>query len=197
MPPAKKAAAKRAPRKKAPRSKTQREEAARRARERRSLTRKLVIAGVLAVILAVVFVATRGGEDADVIDAMEASGACEYAAGGDDPPTSAGDEIKSTDPAEPGFYLPDDEVPPDEALVRAQRQGFVVLWYAEGTEPDSLQALSDRFGRELIVVPRASIDGAVTVTAWDRRLACESVDESSIAIFAEAFRDRGPEKGFL
>ena len=144
-----------------------------------------------------VFVFTRADDDAAVIAELEASGACAYDTVTDSDPPSAGD-VEAEAPAEPGFYTPDDDaVPSDRALLRAMRQGFVVAWYPPADEPGGLQAVSDRVGRDLIVVPHAGLSTAVVFTAWERRLVCSTFDEAAAARFVDAFRDKGPEKGFL
>jgi hypothetical protein len=78
--------------------------------------------------------------------------------------------------------------------------GFVVLWYRPdlaAADRATLAALSDQFGRELIVVPRPTLKGKTAVTAWHRRLLCQDIDREAIALFATSFKDQGPEKGFL
>ncbi len=91
-------------------------------------------------------------------------------------------------------------MPPDGQLVHAQEHGFVILWY----RPDlpeakvaQLEALSDQFGRELLLVPRASLEGEVAVTAWHRRMRCGELVPEKVALFAREYVDKGPEKGFL
>lgn len=151
---------------------------------------------VLLAALVVVVWTSRGGEDGTVVSEVEASGACDYdTTSGEDPPASG--EVAEVEPAPPGFYELDDEPPADRALLRSMRQGFVVLWYAPAADPDTLRGLSDRFGRDLIVVPRPGLATPFAVTAWERRALCSSADEGAIAAFVEGFRDRGPEKGFL
>ena len=141
----------------------------------------------------------RTRPEGDVVAEIEASGSCEYTAAAEgDPP--AGGDTGDADAAEPGFYRMGDPVPSDQSLVKAMRRGFVVLWYREEaskSELDAAESLSDRFGRDLIVVPRSPLTEPLVVTAWERRLHCTQVDETSIARFTEAFRDKGPEKGFL
>lgn len=192
MPPSKRSPAKRPAAKRSPRA-----AATRRAeRERRFLKRRLVLALVVAAALAGYFLVTRADEDATVIDAAEASGVCSYDTGGGYPPVEG---PTGANAAPPGFYQRGDEAPSDEALVAAMRRGFVVLWYGTQTDEAALTALSDRLGRDLILVPRPddALGGQLAVTAWQRRLRCSSVDGDAIAAFVSGFRDRGPEKGFL
>ena len=102
-------------------------------------------------------------------------------------------------PANPGFYKGND-VPPDGALVHAEEHGFVILWFKSGLSAEKMQQisdLSDQFGRELIVVERPSLTDDVAVTAWHRRALCASLDPSKVEIFTRAYKDQGPEKGFL
>jgi hypothetical protein len=102
-------------------------------------------------------------------------------------------------PANPGFYE-DANVPTDGELVHAMEHGFVVLWYRPDlpdSDRETLAALSDEFGRELIVVPRPSLPGKTAVTAWHKRLLCQDIDRAAVALFTTNFKDEGPEKGFL
>lgn len=167
----------------------------RRARERRALKRRLIGSAVIVVVLAGVVFFSRADEDAVVIDEIESSGACTFDTAEGSPPISGSDD--STEPAAPNFYQPGADVLPDAAFVRALRQGFVVLWYDPAADPATLAALSDRFGRALLLAPRTDLDGPVVVTAWERRLRCESVDEAAIVRFVEAFTDQAPESGFV
>ena len=158
-----------------------------------------MFAGALIVVVAGVVVYSRIGADGDVIAQLEASGNCEYDTVVDGDPPAGGDPGE-TEAAEPGFYRIGDETPSADALVKAMRRGFVVLWYrteARQAEVDVATSLSDRFGRDLIVVPKSPLTHPMIVTAWERRLRCTSPDEDAIARFTEAFRDAGPEKGFL
>lgn len=190
MPPAKKRAPSSRPRRPTKAERLQQ------AKDRRALRWRLAAIVLLVAALAAYLLANRTTPDDRVIAAVEASEACEYDTVTDEDPPAAGD-VEDVDPAEPGFYEPNDEAPSDLALLRAMRQGFVVLWYEPERGADDYRGVSDRFGRDLVVVPRPGLPGAVVVTSWERRLVCERFDEGAVVRFTEAFRDRGPEKGFL
>lgn len=167
-----------------------------RAKDRRALRWRLAVIAVLVAGLVAFVTMNRSSEDDAIIDGAEASGACSYDTVTDEDPPASGD-VDDSDPAEPGFYTPDDEAPSDLALLRSMRQGFVVLWYEPSVDVDELHGLSDRFGRDVIVVPRPGLGVPVALTTWERRLLCQRYDETAAARFVEGFRDRGPEKGFL
>ncbi|MGH9034450.1 MAG: DUF3105 domain-containing protein, partial [Acidimicrobiia bacterium] len=59
------------------------------------------------------------------------------------------------------------------------------------------EALGEEFSDETLVVPRASLDMPVAATAWHRRLLCTSFEEEPLKEFIRAYRDQGPEKGFI
>ena len=191
MPPKKAAAKKRAaPAKRgaAPRTLTSRAELLERQKVRRSLRWRLIVAGVAIAGLAVFFVVNRGGD----------AGPCSYDTAATSDPPAGGDIPAETEPAEPGFYTTDsDDVPSDVALIKSMRQGFVVLWYDPQQSADPLHGASDRFGRDLILVPRAGLPKPFVVTAWEERMLCDAYDEPSVIRFTEEHRDGGPEKGFL
>ncbi|MBW3651887.1 MAG: DUF3105 domain-containing protein [Actinobacteria bacterium] len=197
-------------------TRSERLDAARRQRQRRGLYLRLVLgAAVLAAIGASVYAgATSQNQDRSLVaDLTSGPGDCAYDTKFDgttrtqsahvpsptytvDPPAGGAHEPSA---APPGFYNPGN-VPSDGKLVHAMEHGFVVLWYQPDLSPEDrreLEKLSDRFGRELIVVPRISLEGEAAVTAWHRRLVCRQLDPEAVGLFTTSFKDQGPEKGFL
>lgn len=193
-----------------PASRRGRAEEMRRRRERRSIRNRMIFAGVLLVLVGVVvFTAvTREGRD---VDAGIESASCridsEYDGSSRDHISNPQFEVNppaggahTPDAAQPSFYRDGRPPPSDGQLVHAMEHGFVVLWYKpdlSAADMQRVEALSDRFGRELIVVPRPSLGGPVAVTAWHKRLLCSAIDAEAIASFVQEYRDKGPEKGFL
>ncbi|HET9444002.1 MAG TPA: DUF3105 domain-containing protein [Acidimicrobiales bacterium] len=193
-------------------SRTERLEAARRQRQRRSVWLRLGVAGAALLVVAVVlFTANRSDS---VVSRLEAGpGDCAYDTEFDGTARTQSDHIDgptyTVDPpaggaheptaAAPGFYEAGD-VPSDGKLVHAMEHGFVVLWHRPDVSDatrEEIEALSDRFGRELIVAPRASLSAEVAVTAWHRRLLCQQLDPDAVALFTNSYKDKGPETGFL
>jgi hypothetical protein len=181
---------------------------ARQQREARALRNRIITAGVLLVVAgAVVFFAARPDAGPSVPDQLKP---CRYDEKYDGPsrdhvrnptyevdPPAGGAHFPT--PANPGFYRGSD-VPPDGELVHAMEHGFVVLWFRSGLPAEKMRQiedLSDQFGRELIVAERPSLTDEVAVTAWHRRALCAQLDPSKVEIFTRAYKDRGPEKGFL
>ena len=190
-------------------------QASRREKEARALRNRIIIGGLLLVLAGVVvFMAARPGEGPDVTEGLEAgAGSCAYDTEFDGTARNQGDHVDAptyeVDPpaggphlaqaANPGFYRAG-EAPPDGQLVHAQEHGFVILWYRPDLPAEKmtqLEQLSDRLGRELLVVPRESLDGEVAVTAWHRRLLCGELVPDKVATFTREYVDQGPEKGFL
>jgi hypothetical protein len=102
-------------------------------------------------------------------------------------------------PAPAGFYDPTD-VPTDGHLVHSLEHGFVVIWYRPGSVPPStLDGLRDlaRRHRWVLVAPRPSLPTPLAATAWHRRLLCPDGASGPIGNFVTAFRNQGPEKGFV
>jgi len=113
-----------------------------------------------------------------------------------DPP-SGGDHDPVPSPA--GFYDATD-VPTDGHLVHSLEHGFVIVWYRPGAvTPATLDALRDLAGqhRWVLVAPRPSMDSALAATAWHRRLLCPDGADGPVGNFVAAFRNQGPEKGFV
>lgn len=194
-------------------TRAQRLAAARRKRERRGLVLRLAAGGIALSLLAVLAYSAIGGGGPGDDDILTANG-CTFDTRHDGTASQQSDHIGNptyaVDPpaggahtpsaASPGFYRAGQPVPRDGQLVHATEHGFVVLWYRSdlgAADAAAVEALSDRFGRELIIAPRPSLDGPVAVTAWHRRLLCPVVDSAAIAHFTTEFRDQGPEKGYL
>ena len=122
-------------------------------------------------------------------------------------PPAGGDHLSA--PAAAGFYDPAD-APADGNLVHSLEHGFVVVWY----QPDAVAAATldglrelARSRRWVLVVPRPSLPAALAATAWHRRLLCPDGGgpdsagplraDGPIGNFVTAFRNQGPEKGFV
>ena len=192
-----------------PASRRGRAEELRRRRERRSLRNRVLAAGLLLVLVGVVvFLNVRdSGSTPEPPPSTSCKEDTEYDGSSRDHvpnptyevnPPAGGAHMPIA--AQPGFYREGSPVPPDGQLVHAMEHGFVVLWYKPGLASDEMQkveALSDRFGRELVVAPRLSLGGPVAVTAWHHRMLCTAIDAEAIASFVERYADKGPEKGFL
>ncbi|MDQ1438543.1 MAG: hypothetical protein QOK43_2172 [Acidimicrobiaceae bacterium] len=107
-----------------------------------------------------------------------------------DPPSGG---PHSARPASPGFKEPA-ATPSDGELVHAMEHGFVVVWYSPGDSAvEELRALA-RQERGIIAVARPGMTARIAVTAWGRRLLCDSVDVGQIRRFVRAFAGRGPER---
>ena len=68
-----------------------------------------------------------------------------------------------------------------------------------GDPPDLRLVLRDLAGRYrwVLVAPRPSMPTALAATAWHRRLLCPDGAQGPIGTFVTAFRNQGPEKGFV
>jgi len=102
-------------------------------------------------------------------------------------------------PAPAGFY-DDADVPSDGHLVHSLEHGFVIVWYKPGSVApatvDGLHELTARH-RWVLAAPRPSMATALAATAWHRRLLCPDGALGPIGTFVGAFRDKGPERGFV
>lgn len=108
------------------------------------------------------------------------------------PPTS-GPHFAST--AEWGIYK--DELP-DETLIHNLEHGGIWISYKPDINPEikkKLENFYDKWGRKVIVAPRAKNDSDIALVAWnhlDKFSASEYSDER-IDKFIKAFRNKGPE----
>ena len=186
-------------------------QAAQRQRRRRQLVRRGIAVGAVLVVLGVIttVIVAKGRSSQRTIRDLEA-GACEFDRRSDsdagqgrnhvtgapayrvDPP-AGGDHLASATP--PGVYT--ESVPPDGQVVHAMEHGDVVLWH----RPDlpagvlsELRDIADKFDRDVLVVPRASLGTSVAATAWHKRLLCPTFERGPIELFVRSYRDQGPEK---
>lgn len=112
-------------------------------------------------------------------------------------PPSGGDHDPVPSPA--GFY-DTSNVPTDGHLVHSLEHGFVIVWYEPaGVSAATLDELRDlaRRAKWVLVAPRPSMSTPLAATAWHRRLLCPDGADEPIATFVTAFRNQGPEKGFV
>ncbi|HEV7536590.1 MAG TPA: DUF3105 domain-containing protein [Acidimicrobiia bacterium] len=100
----------------------------------------------------------------------------------------------------PGGVYDTTDVPTDGHLVHSLEHGFVVVWYRPGAvSPATVDGLRDlaRRHRWVLVAPRPSLPTPLAATAWHRRLLCPDGASGPIGNFVTAFRNQGPEKGFV
>jgi hypothetical protein len=181
-------------------------------RRKATRTRAVIILGVVAVIalLVVTISASRRSNDRTIAK-LEASGSCKYDSKTD---TDAGpgnnhvngDVQYKTDPPSGGNHNPNpaaagtytvDNKPPDAQIVHALEHGYVAIWYRPDispTELTDLQALANRYIKDVLLVPRASLTDTVAATAWHHRLLCQRPDVDSLERFITSYRNKGPEK---
>lgn len=191
-------------------TKAERIEAAQRQRRRRKLLNRALVAGVALLVVGTVAAVTSNNRRSSerTIDRLEA-GACRFdmesdsdgGEGRNHVPGSVGYRTNppaggnhSTTPAAPAVY---EEPPPDEQVVHSMEHGDIVLWHKPDTAPDvldQLASLTDRYERDVLVVPRASLPEPVAATAWHRRLLCPGFERAALDLFVRTYRDKGPEK---
>lgn len=187
-------------------------EAARRRRAARN--RALVAAAIvgLLTLITVTVINTRRSNER-VVDDLEASGSCQYDSRTDrDDGTGRnhvnGDVRYEVDPPAGGNHNPAaapagiftlENKPVDAQIVHALEHGYVAIWHRpdlDAASLDDLRALTGRFDRDVLLLPRESLPGdkPVAATAWHRRLLCSEADVGSLERFVGAYRNKGPEK---
>ena len=185
-------------------------EAARRRKATRN--RALIAGGMLAVLalLAITITNSRRSNDR-IVSALESSGNCKYDGRSDTDrgqgnnhvtgdvvykvnPPSGGDHNPS--PSPPGIFTAAN-TPTDAQIVHSLEHGYVAIWHRPDLpEPDleRLRELANRHARDVLLVPRASLEQPVAATAWHRRLLCERPDIEALERFVTEYRNEGPEK---
>jgi hypothetical protein len=188
--------------------------AAERARRRRALRNRAMVAGVVLLIIGAVVavVLSNRKSSEETITRLEA-GSCQFdrESDRDDGPgrNHVPNPAYSVNPPAGGNHDPQaaaagnytgQATPPDGQIVHAMEHGFVVFWYKPDLPEDAQARLRDVFARhagDILLVPRPSLPTPVAATSWERRLLCQDVDVAALDLFANEFRDQGPEKGFL
>ena len=175
-----------------------------------ALRRKLVSAGLVAVLLGAValyFVLDRRA-DAELRDALT-SGSCEIDTEADPTrpqgqnhvpnpryavnPPAGGDHLAAASKA--GVYK-GTAVPADGLLVHSLEHGYVIAWHAPELPAEQLKQLEDYKNRhqgDVIVAERQGMPTPVAVTAWGQRMLCGAVEEGPLERFFDEHVGNGPE----
>ena len=175
-----------------------------------ALRQRLVAAGLVAAVVAVVagYVVLQRRQSAELRDALTA-GSCTVDQRTD--PTSPAGQNHVQDPryavnppaggdhllgaARGGVYA-EGAVPADGLLVHSLEHGYVVVWHRPGLPEDqrgALQALEQRHRGDVIVAERASLPQPVAASAWGQRLLCQSVEPAALDRFVDEYVGKGPE----
>lgn len=193
-------------------SRTERLAQAQKARRRKAVRTRALVAGAAAAVVALIAVTVVSNRRAEqrLISRLEA-GPCEYdtrtdsdrGAGrnhvnGDvsyqtDPP-SGGDHAPA--PSPPGVFTLESR-PGDAQVVHSLEHGYVAIWHRTDLDDGSVAALRDlagRYERDVLLVPRPTLERPVVATAWHRRLLCAQPDLAALDRFVVEFRNKGPEK---
>ena len=98
-------------------------------------------------------------------------------------------------PAEWGIYK---EEMADEILIHNLEHGGIWISYKPGVSEEirkKLEAFYEKYGRKIIIVPRAKNDSDVALAAWNRLDKFNAADYSDERVekFIKAFRNKGPE----
>ena len=169
----------------------EREAAARRRAQRRKKT--VWIAGVAAVLVGVVVIASlalRRDPELEGVERPPSRGRGHIAAPRYDSatPTSGPHLVQVprctsyAEPLDPGL------------AVHALEHGAVVLWYDAG-EPElrtDLEELLANWDSHVLITAHANLDDPIVATAWNRRAAYQRPDVR-VEAFVETYRKRGPE----
>lgn len=191
-------------------TKAERIAAAQRQRRRRQLLQRTVFAVALVVVVGAVAAVVISNRRASqrTISRLEA-GSCRFDRESDEDEGQGKNHVEGsvryrTNPPAGGNHSPTaaapsvySQPPPDEQVVHALEHGDIVLWHEPDTPPevvDQLRALADRYDRDVLVVPRASMSTPVAATAWHRRLLCPTFERAAFDLFIRTYRDKGPEK---
>jgi len=208
-----KPAAPKQPRERTGPTRAERLAAAEAARRRKAARNRALIAGGLVAVLALLTITIINSRRSNqrVVSALEASGACKYDTRSDTDrgqgnnhvngdvayevnPPSGGDHSPSASP--PGIFTVQN-TPPDSQIVHALEHGYIAIWHKPDLDAaalDDLKELAGRYSRDVLVVPRPSLEHPVAATAWHRRLLCQRVDVAALERFVTEYRNKGPEK---
>lgn len=185
--------------------------AAERARRRKAVRTRALIGGVVLVVVgALVAVVISNRRSASKTVSRLEAGSCEFDRRTDsdagagrnhvanptyevDPPAGGNHLVN---PAPAGTYTAQD-APPDGQLVHSLEHGYMVLWYRPDLPAEAqtqLRQLTDKYAKDVLLVPRTSLPKSVAATAWERRLLCDDVDLAALELSITSYRNKGPEK---
>ena len=187
--------------------------AAEAARRRKATRNRALMAGALLGVIALLVVTVTNSRRSNqrIVSALESSGACKYDTRTDSDrgagnnhvtgdvtyqvnPPSGGNHNPS--PSPPGIFTTDN-TPPDAQIVHSLEHGYVAIWYRPDIAPpdlDRLKEVTNRYPRDILLVPRPSLEQPVAATAWHRRLLCQRPDVEALDRFVREYRNKGPEK---
>lgn len=212
-PAAKPASSAKAPRERTGPTRAERLAAAEAARRRKAARNRALIAGGLVAVLALLTITIINSRRSNqrVVSALESSGNCEYDTRNDSDrglgnnhvngdvtyevnPPAGGNHNPSASP--PGIFTVDN-TPPDAQIVHSLEHGYVTIWHRPDVDSatlDGLKGVTNKYPRDVLLVPRASLEQPVAATAWHRRLLCERSDVEALERFVKEYRNKGPEK---
>lgn len=194
-------------------TRTERLEEARRARRRKAMVTRAGVFGALGLV--VVLVAALVISDRNAANAERdrfSAGSCTFDTRSDPISPSPNNHVApasyEVDPPSGGNHAPgaapandystgQSQAPPDPQIVHALEHGYVAVWIQPNLAAEELSALRDAvdpFSRDVLVVPRPSLEQKVAATAWGKRMLCSKVEPARIAEFVSSYRNKGPEK---
>ena len=87
----------------------------------------------------------------------------------------------------------------NELQVHSLEHGAVGIQYnPERVDPadiEAIEAIVQEYDSHVFSAPYPDMEHAIAVTSWSRMMPLDSLDESAIREYVEAFRDKGPERG--
>jgi hypothetical protein len=192
-------------------TKRERERAARQSAERReNLRRKLVTAGMVALVLALIagYLVYDRRQDAQLRETLT-SGSCEVDTSTDPTgpqgqnhvpnptfrvnPPAGGNHLAGV--ARGGVYS-GTSVPDDGLLVHSLEHGYVIAWHSPDLpeeQLEQLEAFEERHSGDVIVAERTGAPVPVAATAWGQRLLCQEVEPEALEAFFDEYVGKGPE----
>ena len=203
--------AKKPPRERSGPTKAERLAAAERARRRKALRTRVVVGGVVLLLIGAVaaVVINNRRSSSETVSRLEA-GSCQFDRSADPDagagrnhvasptyevnPPAGGNHLPTPAPA--GTYTPQN-TPPDGQVVHSMEHGYVIVWYRPDLAADAqtqVRQVTDKYAKDVLVVPRASLPKPVAATAWGRRLLCDRVEPAALELFVTTYRNQGPEK---
>lgn len=98
-------------------------------------------------------------------------------------------------PEEWGIYK---EELPDETLIHNLEHGGIWISYKPDISEDirkKLESFYEKFGRKIIITPRAKNDSDIALAAWNRldKFSISEYSDERVEKFIKAFRNKGPE----
>lgn len=179
-------------------------QAERQARRRRQMRNRVIVTVVVVALIGVLAArVVQGRRASERRVAAVTQGSCRFDRRSDSGRGHVPAPVFTVNPPSGGDHLAQvvgprryREAPEDGSVVHALEHGDIVIWHEPQLDGDAtIGRVADAFPEDVLIVPRPDLPTPVVATAWQRRLLCDAVEETSLRRFVTQYRNSAPEAG--